>query len=363
MKLIFITCLLFYYLITTGVAETILFLKTRLFTKRLGLVFMLAGFISQALAQTVISISPDKDLYITTGSIFTLGGLSLTPSSDFTMRDVRVDRSATVNHTLPTVYVSDVYHFSKTGDPFSGLIRFAYNDADLNGLDESALTVAIHDGSQWEKEDVGSHDATNNYIISVPVSGKAISELTLTEAFAILPLHWGQAKAKRVGNQFLIEWETSQEQDISHFSVEKSSDARNWVTVITPIPARNTFDKQHYSAIDPAYTTQQVYYRICERSLNGRSSYSAVIMIAGQKEELRLLAYPNPAQHSFILKPALTGGNEIKSLQLFDAHGRLVRAWKSPLQEYDISSLQAAVYYLHVQTTDNQVYRFSIIKQ
>ncbi|MBX3242386.1 MAG: T9SS type A sorting domain-containing protein [Chitinophagaceae bacterium] len=333
-------------------------------SKRLpGLVLVLAVLTQSSTGQTIISISSGTDLYISPGTTFTPGGLSLIPSSGFTISGLDIERSTTVANTLPTVYVSDVYRFSNSSNPFDGIIRFAYSDAALNGLDESTLAVAVYDDSEWQKEVIASYDVTDNYVITAPVAGRILNELTLTDAFATLPLHWGTVSAMRRENQFIVEWETSQEQDVSHFTVERSSDARDWITALASVPARNMPSVQRYSVTDTVYTPHRVYYRIRQHDLNGRYSYSAVATVAARKGERQVLVYPNPVGHSFSVRSMQTAGNGIRLLQLFDARGGLVRTWTVPMPEYDISNLPAAVYYLHVQTTDNQVSNFRIIKQ
>ena len=63
-------------------------------------------------------------------------------------------------------------------------------------------------------------------------------------------------------------------------------------------------------------------------------------------EARTLLIYPNPARDRIHIKWPLSGGNQERKLEIFDASGRLVMSSVEITESYDVSSLQPGIYYI-----------------
>jgi Secretion system C-terminal sorting domain len=312
-------------------------------------------------AQSEIAVSAGTDLYIPPGTVFSTGGLVLTPSSDFILNGVELTKTTTVSHATVNDYVSRVYNFSNTSSPFSGTVQFYYSDAELNGLSEPSLTVNIHDGSAWQPVNSTTNDAINNYVLTNAVANKSLSELALgDDAFATLPLQWGAVYAYREADDVKIDWTTRQEFDVNYFTVERSGDGRNWSVVVDHVKATNTLTEQYYSVTDNTPPSSLLYYRVKQTDIDGKTTYSSVAIVAAANERGRLLLYPNPVHSVFYISNIPDG--TISRIHLYNNIGVLVRTWVTAQAYYDIHDVAAGIYHVRAEMKDGTTQYFKITK-
>ncbi len=318
--------------------------------KKLLSIFLPSVFITGFLQAQILSVSPGTDLTIAAGTTLSADSLLITPSSAFTMNGLSISKSATAVHTLSEPYISKVYQFSSASNPFSGVIQFYYDDAELNGLDEPTLETKIYDGASWQDITSAVNDVNNNYVLTNQVNNVSLEELTLVNPSGSLPLLWGPVAAYRQNRQVKVEWTTLQENNISHFNVERSADTRNWSGVNSDIAAANLLTTQHYAATDNNYNPARLYYRIKETDRDARVSYSPVVSVAAEANA-DIILYPNPVIRTF--KLGITGTAAIKALLLYNSNGVRVRTWYVLQNAYNIEDLPAGVYQLKIVTDNN----------
>ncbi|MFT3933565.1 MAG: T9SS type A sorting domain-containing protein [Chitinophagaceae bacterium] len=312
-------------------------------------------------AQAIVSVGAGTNLSVGAGTIFSTGTLSFTPSVNFIMNGLAVNQAATVTHSTVNTYVSRVFQFSNNTNPFSGSIRIGYLDAELNGLQESNLRVTANDGSSWLSFPSAANDAVNNYVTSIAVSNRTISELTLATAFAVLPLQWGNVKATRIEQQQKIEWNTLAENNVSGFTVEKSYDAVSWSVLKDKIPAANATNGHSYAIIDYTYEMGKTYYRIKQSGYDGNSSYSPIVQIAPLATASEISLYPNPTSSSFnIIK---SSNSALRQVRLFNNIGTQVKTWATAQSSYKIEELPAGLYRVQVLLADGSTKWLNILKQ
>jgi hypothetical protein len=117
--------------------------------KKLPMLCLAALFFCNAHAQ-LLTVDPGASLTIQNGTQFHADGLTLIPSADFILSNVVLSRSATPIHPPGNTHISRVYQLSNTSNAFSGSIQIDYTDgAELNGIPETALTLNIHNGTNW----------------------------------------------------------------------------------------------------------------------------------------------------------------------------------------------------------------------
>ncbi len=319
--------------------------------KKLYLLLLAAFFFLNGMAQPVITIASGTDLVIKPGTSFSLGGLSITPSSGFTLSGLTVSRNATVSHATSNTYVSRVYHFSNNTNPFDGTVRFYYLESELNGLNESALRVNIHDGTSWQAINSVGNDIVNNYVETIALSGQVINELTAAEQLFPLPLSWGLIYAYRESQVVKINWTTLQEENVSHFSVEKSTDAINWTTVIDNFPARNSPGTSQYIATDNEYNQLGTFYRVKQTDKDGRFTYSKIVTVVAEAGR-PVAVYPNPVINAFYINNISSG--LIKQVRLYNVAGLLVKTWTSLPPSYNIQDLPGGIYQLRILFKDGR---------
>ncbi|MGZ3896064.1 MAG: T9SS type A sorting domain-containing protein [Flavisolibacter sp.] len=146
----------------------------------------------------------------------------------------------------------------------------------------------------------------------------------------ILPVHYLNVSVKENGNQFLISWTVTEETDVLRYEVEKSLDGRNFGFLAAANYQRGTAGNHTYSLQDPVIRGQNIFYRIREVDLNGRSQYSSIVRIRAGGEWSTMIA-PNPA-HERLTIGLNSLATENLHIDLLDMSGRTVYATQSLLQ-------------------------------
>lgn len=317
--------------------------------KKFYLLLAAISHISIGFAQNIITVVPGTSVTLSSGTSFSMGGLSVTPSTGFTLDGITLSRSTTVAHATSNTHASRVYQFSGNTDPFTGTIRFYYQDAELNGLSEPSLRVNIHDGSSWQAVNSNSNDVVNNYVETIALSNQVMNELTLADLLFPLPVKWGLVTAYRESRSIKIEWGTLQEENVSHFTVEKSTDAAHWTAITPTVPAHNTLSAQKYNLTDNEYSPLRWFYRIKQTDIDGRHSYSKIVVVEPDGNS-HMVVYPNPFTHVFYISninPA-----SVKQIRLYNSMGMLVKTWAVLQPSYDIQTMSPGIYQLQVLFTD-----------
>ncbi|MEM9929860.1 MAG: T9SS type A sorting domain-containing protein [Bacteroidota bacterium] len=164
----------------------------------------------------------------------------------------------------------------------------------------------------------------------------------------------------------LLTWTTANEEDFSHFELERSADGRGPWSVLAALPSAVEVqpDLQAsgvYECIDES-PIPTAYYRLKMVDLDGTFSYSEVVYLenfsGGNAGAMKV--YPNPSNGHFtvefteVLLPA--GGKG--ELHLVDMHGREVWARQilpdQTILPIALSSPRAGVYLLTLLTADGR---------
>lgn len=144
--------------------------------KRFLFGFVLIG--SFAKAQTVfVGSNTNEKLTLKSNSSIHIDGITITPSTDYILADTKISKLATTSNTINSS-INRAYYFEKTTTSFTGSIKMAYTDGELNGLNENQLDLALFDGNSWERQTFTNLDTSQNRLTAA-VNNKAISEITL----------------------------------------------------------------------------------------------------------------------------------------------------------------------------------------
>jgi hypothetical protein len=329
--------------------------------RNLFLFMCLVLFGSQIRAQSIFNVTPGTEFFVKSGTTLSTGGLTITPSADFNLDGASLMKSATTSQHTANNHISRVYQFNNATASFSGSIHFKYEDSELNGLSEPGLRVNIHDGKSWQLITSNTNDDTNNYVVTDGISDVSLKEITLADVAAPLPLQWGLVSAYRISKDVKIEWNTKQEFNVNHFTLERSLDSRTWNTVIDNIPATNTAVAKQYVAIDNNYNAARLFYRLKQTDKDGKSMYSPIAAVASVKEASQILVYPNPVQTGFYI--GNIAPEKISQVQLYNNSGAQVKTWSSSQSAYELNNIPTGIYHLRVQLKDGSSQYFKLNKQ
>jgi hypothetical protein len=129
--------------------------------------------------------------------------------------------------------------------------------------------------------------------LNAVVTGDIIDNTTL-------PLTWLSFTARRQGQTVILDWETAGEKAVMDFAVQHSTNGSQWQTIGTIPAAANAGDRHAYTFTDESPSGGNNYYRLWQRDLDGRGTFSSVVSISltGLRQ---LHLYPNPVTNGQLL--------------------------------------------------------------
>ena len=210
-------------------------------------------------------------------------------------------------------------------------------------------------------------DASNKGLFYMSLSD--LPGITSADPLALisLPVRFTLFNARCDNKKISLTWKTAQEQNSSHFDIEKSEDGVHW-SVISTLPAAGTSNgERSYSFIDNN-AIQNNYYRIAEYDLDGRSQFTSIVQ-ASCDPTTTLNLWPNPVQDKTFI--TITANNAAQvMIKVFDSRGALIRMQKATVLQgsnqfcVDMKSLPGGVYSVTIDWSNGQAKKtVQVVKQ
>jgi hypothetical protein len=167
--------------------------------------------------------------------------------------------------------------------------------------------------------------------------------------------------AKKVSNGVALAWTTSNEQNYTGFTVERSNDGGKTFTAIDSLDSSG---QGNYNFTDKNPLTGQNQYRLAQKEIDDSTSYSKVITIEYSSQSNNLVksnvnVYPNPAKSNINVSVVnTTGGGASYNIRLMNSFGLVIRQTTSAQATYqaDISGLAPGTYMVMVYNkSDNSL--------
>ncbi len=172
---------------------------------------------------------------------------------------------------------------------------------------------------------------------------------TIYSDASTLPVIWNSVSAKKLQSAVLIKWVTGLEINTKDFDVEHSVNTITW-TKIGRLPAMgNSSFPQEYQFVheNPFKNSIYNYYRILQRDLDGKFSYSKIVSIVFDEPGPDFLVYPNPADNLVTIYLS-----EASEVSLINSAGSVV--WKSKLpagrNQLPIEKFSTGIYFIKTNT-------------
>ena len=182
-----------------------------------------------------------------------------------------------------------------------------------------------------------------------------------------LPILFVSFNIKCNADEILLTWKTAQEQNSSHFNIERSINGSSWAVIGHLIAAGNSEKEQSYSFAD-TNILQNVHYRIAEYDRDGKVQYSSIIQPSCNKAEV-FNVLPNPTQSVTFINIVTQTQSKIL-IQLFDSRGTLVKLQRKVLSpgnnqfSVDMTPLANGVYHLRVTWNNGRIQKtMQLVKQ
>jgi hypothetical protein len=168
-------------------------------------------------------------------------------------------------------------------------------------------------------------DATNNWwTITFDVTG--FSGLYIHTGLGVLPVTILNFSGYKDGNRNQLRWTTASETNNRGFEVERSADGVNYSSpgfVNSQALGGNSTIQLNYTFTDNSVTGSRQYYRLRQVDIDGRSKFSNIVLIKGDKPTTITIdgLFPNPA--STLVNVIVAAPNSDKvTLVVTDVAGR-----------------------------------------
>jgi len=317
-----------------------------------------------------------KDIFSGTGSsnpsLFTLvnGVTAFAADDGIAGRELwRSDGTA-----LGTVLVKDILAGSPGSNPtvlkkVGENVLFAANDG-VRG-NEVWLSNGAAQGTRMMSEivpGVNGSDPTEIFEFGAKVMVAATNAMVGSEVWIAdvpagspLPLELLEFKGSIVNNDGLLQWKTENEINTSSFIVERSTDGRNFSS-IGSVAAANTPGVHYYDLTDAniiAMGVNNIYYRLKQMDIDGRYSYSNIIVLSVDNQQSVVMLYPNPVKNRINMTINISQSEKLQ-WQLIDNTGRTIKKGDYTLSagstavSIDATSLRAGIYYMQLKGSSLQ---------
>lgn len=160
------------------------------------------------------------------------------------------------------------YEFQFVAQNWDPLVAAYLKDAFMGTLTPINLSMA-GDTTKYDFDvtaaDMGSKEADRFSIVFAPVGE--------------LPVLYNSVKAFEQGGNVNVEWTMENELNITQYSIEKSTDGRNFRPVATQLPSESTSATKKYRWTDYNIDYGTQYYRISNVNRNGSRAYSVIMKV------------------------------------------------------------------------------------
>lgn len=164
-----------------------------------------------------------------------------------------------------------------------------------------------------------------------------------------LPVRLASFSATPAENSTHLEWRTAEEENASHFEIQRSPDARTWTSLPINMPAIGE-GGHRYEAVDAAPLAGVAYYRLKMIDLDQTFAYSQIVSVdfAGTGNNPVAL-FPNPVTDKLYIR---SGNRRFLKVQLHSLSGVQLYTSAENQSVADVGRLTSGVHWVTIHYTD-----------
>jgi hypothetical protein len=182
---------------------------------------------------------------------------------------------------------------------------------------------------------------------------------TGTESQATLPVTFTEVIARKATEGVEVLWNVAGEKEVSHYEVERSTDARNF----TKIGEVDATGNSAYNFIDKSAGNGVTYYRVRNVDQDGKFSYSKIVKISLERT-VGLTAYPQPVITDITIEHNLAANGKIVFASASGQVVKTVQVKPGVTQTtVNVSALRAGLYVIRFDNGQGEVESIKMIKQ
>lgn len=272
--------------------------------------------ISILTVQGQLTIQNGSSITFNQDAPLSIDGLTLTPSASYTLSGpLTIIKAGSSGQTTVNPSIQRVYQFSTASAPFTGTIRINYDDADLNGIQESMLELNVFKTNTWQQFTASQSDQSLNFVTTNISTATPITELTLAAQNAALPLYSLQFTSTRSGNDNILKGSVAGiANQGTYFNIYHRKENEGWKLLTTGLLISGSFSFTHVN------------------TPTGNNYYQVKIIEPGRSELIsKVLRIQNGsvADYFIIENPSLPGKIMInvgasQQFQLYSGDGKLI---------------------------------------
>ncbi len=231
---------------------------------------------------------------------------------------------------------------------------FNSNTSFTSTLVDQKFTVISRENGTSDWTLVGAYNLTNvtdSYVKRVGMD--SFSHKGIIEADAILPIELLDFYADKKSNFVELNWVTTSEINNNYFEIQRSKNAKDFITIDIIDGAGNSnkiIEYQHYDY--DIQESESYYYRLKQVDFDGKYEYSKIISIEDHSTlNDDLLVYPNPSTGKFTII-----GSDIQEVEVLTVTGEIIKRSKfqdkNTVNNIDLSAYSKGVYILKITSAE-----------
>ena len=176
----------------------------------------------------------------------------------------------------------------------------------------------------------------------------------------VLPVTLLHFKGKKQADNIVLDWTTSNEQQVNHFEIERSRNGYAFEKIGEVIAAGNSSTNKNYAFTDSKSLNTLNYYRLKMIDDDGKYTYSNVVVFIGNSSKGIILSIikPNPFTESINLNIELEQ-SQLLTIQMIDLAGRVVISRNvqglkgtNDIRYNGLGDLSKGIYFIKIITPD-----------
>ncbi|HYC41077.1 MAG TPA: T9SS type A sorting domain-containing protein [Chitinophagaceae bacterium] len=210
------------------------------------------------------------------------------------------------------------------------LIWGTYNSCQPSGYitQLSSVTVAHFDGTNWSTH--GNNGGTTGTTSNGTVTWNSVNTFSpfalgsTSYAMNPLPVKFTSVRAFQTANGVQVDWSIQSESNLQHYEVQRSANATGFTSIGIRPAAAGAANNFNYSWVDLAPIPGKSFYRIRAVDIDGKISYSPIVMIDAGRVQTDLLLYPNPVRSSSVSFQARIPLSGDYFVSIYDMAGKMI---------------------------------------
>ena len=241
---------------------------------------------------------------------------------------------------------------------------------EYNGIDTSALAAMY----TVKRTIVGSFDLKLG-AVSAGASSVSRQYSLYMKDFSYnlntLPVKLYSFTASLNNNKVNLKWSTTEEINVSHFVIERSTDRQSFSDAATVFAYGNTTSTSNYTFADNINAIQSdiVYYRLRSVDADGKTQYSDIRIIRLSKKSdsnITILTFPNPVSNEVRITIPASWQNKKVVYEVLSINGQTAKkvetANSNQTESLTVSNLNSGLYIVKV-TCEGKIAQQKIVKQ